>query len=363
LTGTLRSSARAAVAAALILLAAASPSQATTRWQVAGDLPPAPQPWTLLDVAIGPDGQGIAGGQQGSRAAVIREGDGGWARSYLARASLGTSRLSAVTTAAGEAYAAGSYTTADGDRTLVVRFTGTRWERMGSRDRPGSTDLYGIAARGPDDVWAVGSSSDDGFLTTSTVIEHWNGRYWKLVRSPNPDDFQNELTHVAAGRDGALFATGHTSTGTLLVHRSHGRWHAVAVPTPAGFDSSFLEGLAVRSRDDVWLAGYGQRSSDGQSRPLAAHWNGAAWSLERLPNVPPQSFLSDIARPASPVAVGSSFSDFGSTGVAEELVGSAWQASESAATTGLVAVAAGHGRVLAVGQSPDGDGIVEERVP
>jgi len=362
--GTRRTAARAAVAAALATLAFASPSQATDRWHVVADLPTAPQPWTLLDVAVGADGRGLASGEEGSRAAVITEGDGGWTRSYLARASLGTSRLSAVTTTAdGQAFAAGAHTTADGDRTLAVHWTGVRWERMGTRNRAGSTDLYGVAARGPDDVWAVGSSSSDGFLTTRTVIEHWNGRSWKLGRSPNPDEFQNELTHVAVGRDGSLFAAGHTSTGTLLVHRVHGRWHAVAVPVPDGFASAFLEGIAVRSRDDVWLAGYGQRSSDGQARPLVAHWDGSAWTVDRAPNVPPQSFLNDIARPGRPVAVGSSFSDVGSTGIAEERDGSGWVAGSMPATTGLVAVAANAGRILAVGQSPEGDGIVEERLP
>lgn len=350
--------------AALALIVTSSPAQATASWQ-ATDIPSSGQPWTLLDVAVGGDGHGWISGQQAGRAAVAREAAGGWTRSYLARASLGTSRLSAVTTTSGGAqvFAAGAYTGPDGDRSLVVHWTGAGWERMGSRDRQGSTDLYGIAARGPSDVWAVGSSSADGFLTTRTVIEHWNGSSWKLVRSPNPDQFQNELTHVAAGRDGSLFATGHTSTGSLLVHRAHGRWHVVDVPRPAGFGSVFLEGLAVRTRDNVWLAGYGQRASDGQARPLVAHWDGTAWSVQRAPNLPPQSFLNDIARPRHPIAVGSSFSDFGSTGVVQEFDGSAWHAAEAPATTGLAAVAANQGRVLAVGQSPEGDGIVEERVP
>src|SRR5690349_552473 len=41
----------------------------------------------------------------------------------------------------------------------------------------------GIAAISPTDVWAVGSSSNNGF--DQTLIEHWNGSAWVVVTSPD----------------------------------------------------------------------------------------------------------------------------------------------------------------------------------
>jgi hypothetical protein len=351
------------------LLASASRAASET-WQPAA-LPAAAQDWSLQDVAIDSSGQAWTAGQQGSRALVAHDDGSGWTRSYIARATLGSagSKLSAIATTGGgsQVFAAGAILSAEGtDRSLIVHWAGDGWQRMGSRNRPGATDLYGIAARAPDDVWAVGSSSDDGFQTTSTLIEHWNGASWRIVRSPNPDQFQNELTHVAAGRDGALFATGHTSTGTLLMRRRNGRWRTLATPAVTGFGSTFLEGLAVRSAHSVWLACYGQRSSDGASRPLVEHWDGSSWTVYHASNVGPQSYLSDIAVGGGRVlAVGTSFNDFGSSGIVEQFDGSAWSAADTSTSdaAAFAAVASRRTLALAVGSSFAGGGSVEGLTP
>jgi hypothetical protein len=369
LTGTVRSGARVAAILISVLLFAAPASGAAAEWRQV-TLPEGSGSWRLIDVAIGADGRGWSvGDYAGTRALVVREGDdGGWARSYLARASIGTTRLWAVTTTAHgtQVFAAGAFTEPEfHDRSLAVHWTGTRWERMGTVDRPGATDLYGIAARGAHDVWAVGSSSADGFTTTRTVIEHWDGTAWRLVHSPNPDDFQNELIHVAAGRDGSLFATGHTSTGTLVAHRVHGRWRTMVAPEPPrGFSSVFLEGLIVRNRDNVWLAGGGQRTSDGAERPLMAHWDGTRWTVHRLPTID-QSYLNDAVRTAGGLlGVGTTFTDYSSAGLTEEWDGAGWSATASPEALGYEAIAARAGRVIAVGAAaPRGGSVVEERTP
>jgi hypothetical protein len=366
-----RSARRGARIAAILIAAllAAPASGASAAWHQEA-LPASSQSWRLLDVAIGADGHGWAAGDYGgTRALVVREDDDGvWARSYLARASIGDTRLWAVTTTAAgtQAFAAGAFTTPEfDDRTLAVHWTGTRWQRMGTVNRSGATDLYGITARAPDDVWAVGSSSSDGFTTTRTLIEHWDGSTWTIVHSPNPDDFQNELTHVAAGRDGSLFATGHTSTGTLVMHRVHGRWRTLATPAPPrGFSSAYLEGLVVRSRDNVWLAGGGQRASDGAERPLMAHWDGMRWTMHRLPTID-QSYLSDAVRVGGgEIGVGTTYTDYSSAGLVEQWDGDRWSATASPETLGYTAIAARAGRVIAVGAAAQRPGsIVEERVP
>ena len=40
--------------------------------------------------------------------------------------------------------------------------------------------LAGVAALGPNNVWAVGTT------ITGTLVEHWNGAAWSVVPSPSP---------------------------------------------------------------------------------------------------------------------------------------------------------------------------------
>jgi hypothetical protein len=44
--------------------------------------------------------------------------------------------------------------------------------------------LNGVAAPSPANAWAVGFSSSGSIELAQTVVEHWNGRAWKHVRSP-----------------------------------------------------------------------------------------------------------------------------------------------------------------------------------
>jgi hypothetical protein len=60
---------------------------------------------------------------------------------------------------------------------------------------PGSGDdgLNGVVILGRCDVWAVGQTEDPGQLT---LIEHWNGKAWRQVTSPNPGS-NNKLNDVS----------------------------------------------------------------------------------------------------------------------------------------------------------------------
>src|SRR5581483_7401423 len=57
--------------------------------------------------------------------------------------------------------------------------------------------LYSVAATSPNDVWAVGNQ-DDASGPSKTLIEHFNGKRWFVVSSPNGTNGYGELTAVAA---------------------------------------------------------------------------------------------------------------------------------------------------------------------
>jgi hypothetical protein len=61
---------------------------------------------------------------------------------------------------------------------------------MGHRIRPTGFVGSDVAATSPRNAWAVGSIGPGPGINpgrgTKTLIEHWNGKTWKRVPSPNP---------------------------------------------------------------------------------------------------------------------------------------------------------------------------------
>src|SRR6266576_2568662 len=68
-----------------------------------------------------------------------------------------------------------------------------------SSPSPGVTgnELISVAVVAANDVWAVGDITVSGGAT-HTLIEHWNGTQWRVVKSPNPGPSLNILNGVAA---------------------------------------------------------------------------------------------------------------------------------------------------------------------
>src|SRR2546421_433271 len=65
---------------------------------------------------------------------------------------------------------------------------------VGSRDN----QLSGVAAVSANNIWAVGSYLNSSGNANQTLIEHWNGTSWNVVKSPNVGFHNNELSGVAA---------------------------------------------------------------------------------------------------------------------------------------------------------------------
>lgn len=68
---------------------------------------------------------------------------------------------------------------------LIERWNGTRWKVV-ANPGPSGGSLNGIFAVNDHDIWAVGVSSvAPTSFSWRTLIEHWNGRSWKIDPSPN----------------------------------------------------------------------------------------------------------------------------------------------------------------------------------
>jgi hypothetical protein len=143
--------------------------------------------------------------------------------------------------------------------------------------------LHDVFAISPTDIWAVGGLLGD----TQTFAEHWDGSTWTVVATPTPGGGnENPLLSVSAAASDDVWAVGFQHADVrdipLVEHWDGSTWSIVSVPTPPVLDSH-LNGVSVVSSSDVWAVGYLEDTAGRQSRPLAEHWDGAAWAPVPVP--------------------------------------------------------------------------------
>jgi hypothetical protein len=166
---------------------------------------------------------------------------------------------------------------------MILRWNGRNWQRSPS-PHPGDTQsnsvLYGVVATSPRNAWAVGAySTTQG---TQTLIERWNGRRWRQVRSPDPAP-GSYLYAVAASSSSDAWAVGEYLNRTLTVHWNGTAWRQVPSPDPSGpLRESFLSAVAVSSPSSAWAGGF--YDVPGAERTLILHWNGKIWRHTPSPN-------------------------------------------------------------------------------
>ncbi len=174
--------------------------------------------------------------------------------------------------------------------TLIEHWDGTSWQVVPSPTPESFSNLTGLAAISARDIWAIGLSSSSSMPTGipfHTLTEHWDGKTWQIVRSPNAALAVNELLGVAAVSVHDVWAVGFSSDPrpstlghTLIEHWNGTRWRIVASPNPGWFASSLLAVAAVSARN-VWAVGAYTNNTfaTGQSQTLVEHWNGQAWQV------------------------------------------------------------------------------------
>jgi hypothetical protein len=189
-------------------------------------------------------------------------------------------------TSATNAWAVGDYITGSGStpkvNTLTEHWNGRAWKVQPSRNPTHQNNLTGVAATSPDNAWTVGSD-----FNFSTLIEHWNGKAWKVQPSPNPSVY-NFLHGVAATSAINAWAVGNTYNGDtgetqLLVEHWNGRaWKVQPSPNPGNLNNVFF-GVAATSRTNALAVGY-YCNKRGPCRTLLERWNGKAWKVQNSPN-------------------------------------------------------------------------------
>lgn len=107
-----------------------------------------------------------------------------------------------------------SHHSASGNLTLIEHWNGKAWEVKPSPNpaRSGEVHLTGVAATSRSNAWAVGYYLGPNGL--QPLVEHWNGKAWKIKRTPKPGGQDNLLFGMAAVSASNVWAVGDYYDGS-----------------------------------------------------------------------------------------------------------------------------------------------------
>jgi hypothetical protein len=172
-------------------------------------------------------------------------------------------------------------------RTLVEHWDGRAWRIVASPNvGTGYNELYAVAAAAPDAAWAVGYARPDGYSDYRPLILRWDGARWST--SSISSSRAGQLLGVTAITRDDVWAVGSTSDNAgravpLALHWDGTRWSSVAMPAPAGARYALLAGVSGVASHDVWAVG--QAYVDRRYVTMAARWDGIRWTLVPSPNL------------------------------------------------------------------------------
>lgn len=156
-------------------------------------------------------------------------------------------------------------------RILIQRYQSGAWTSF-DVPTPGVADsLEEVVALSPTDVWAVGYWRRDAAPFTEPLIMHYDGNAWTQVALPAFPDGPAELRAITARGPGDLYAMGTyaTSSGvprSLIMHFDGQTWSVLPFLTTDGV-GEWLRGATTLPSGRVW--GVGQVSIPfGPTAPL-----------------------------------------------------------------------------------------------
>jgi hypothetical protein len=145
----------------------------------------------------------------------------------------------------------------------------------------GLSDNFGVTVKG-------GLSN-----SLATLAERWTGTQWLITPTRNQNlgpNFHNLLLDVACVRASSCLGVGTSQrvkadmstvlTSTSLIERWNGlNWSTMRSPRPSRLSALFS--VSCIGTECMALGGYGPISLTGEVRggPLAEEWNGVAWSV------------------------------------------------------------------------------------
>jgi hypothetical protein len=186
-------------------------------------------------------------------------------------------------------------------KALIEHWDGHTWSLVNSPGAESYSVLYSVSATGPDDVWAVGLATDPRIQARNGkgLIEHWDGKRWSIIDSPNGHMVESTFYSVKAISSRDVWAVGYFYADAtpyspyyaLIVHWNGRQWNVVSSPAGSGSmrKANILYAVTGLSSDDIWATGgtclqSSTPSASNPCRPLVEHWDGTRWSDVSTPS-------------------------------------------------------------------------------
>jgi hypothetical protein len=177
---------------------------------------------------------------------------------------------------------------------MIMHWNGVAWTQVPSPAPGGQSELEGITALAPNNIWAVGFYSNGS--RNVTLVEHWDGATWSTVPSPNlggpsEDNYLRGVTALAANDIWSvgpynLFNGISYVFYTLTQHWDGAAWSVVPSPNIPGMSAgNFLYDVSPIGPNDVWAVGFAENGGVATDQTVAFHWNGAQWLIDPTSNL------------------------------------------------------------------------------
>jgi hypothetical protein len=220
-----------------------------------------------------------------------------WTTNQPANIGMGNNILFGVTAvAANNIWAVGNWRQFNGDpntipptpaspaQTLIGHWNGTSFTTAAGPQASGTSSdrLISVSASGPNDVWAVGRTTDLG--VDKTLILHYDGTSWTQKPSISPSSTAQTLYGVVAITPMLAYAAGAYKSAdgrqhTLLEKWDGTSWTQVAAPDALPGYDNYLFSLSAVSATNIWAGGatYAPNSGLTPSYTFAEHFDGTSW--------------------------------------------------------------------------------------
>jgi hypothetical protein len=161
------------------------------------------------------------------------------------------------------------------------------WKLSATVEPEGASAFHGVDARAANDVWAVGEQAFDDPGDGTPLVEHWNGRRWRLVYTPVGTGVLNEVAAIAPDN---AWAVGAARGRALIEHWDGAAWRKVPSPNVG---SSALASVAAATPENAWAVGW--RGNAERPRPLVEHWDGTRWHVISTPASTASESLTEVS--------------------------------------------------------------------
>lgn len=173
-----------------------------------------------------------------------------------------------VSIASNNVWAVGSVSGTNGIQTLIEHWNGSAWSVVSSSG-PGLAinRLNSVAAISASNIWAVGEDTNSPAPSAefNPLVEHWNGSNWSVVNIPLQGT-SDSLNGIAAISSSNIWTVGDYRSGidptgpyfTLIEHWNGSTWKVVKSPSPGSIVSDLAAVARVPATRSVWAVGYTQ---------------------------------------------------------------------------------------------------------